>query len=527
MRHARRTTGFVVVLGAVLLLAMAGFGAAAASSGDSPGDVEVSLEQANQTVDVGEEATYDLVVEGATDGIGAYMTTIELGDTSAATVTGFEHAHDPMFDNTEIHDDKVVVSTAMGDNIIEGNETTTLGTVTLAGTAGGETGLNFAGGADEVGVVDAEDNSYNVTGAADATLQVEEVSVDVGLTPADQAVGVDGQTSYDVVVEGPTEGISAYTMMLELDNASVATVEGFEHTHDPMFEDTSVTADSVNVSAALGDSPIEGSEEVVLGTLTVSGQAEGTTDLAFVEESLEIALADDSVSAYSTGTVTDGSLQVTADGEPTTVELVPLGPVVPGEVELGVVVTGADSGISAYDMALSTDSAAATFTDWELSAGTGSEPLDDSQISDNGTSLSLVAALLDAGHEPAEETQIATVTVAVDEPGTHALEFDEATIQDLDGGEYTLLTKDSALSATSLPPVGNAEDPPEDTNGDGLHEDVDGDGSVTIFDVQALFKNLDSPAIQENAPAFSFDGGNQEAVTIFDVQGLFDKVGSL
>lgn len=524
MRHTRRTAGFVAVLGAVLLLSVAGIGAAAASSGDDPGAVDVSLEPANQTVDAGGEAAYDIVVKGATEDIGAYMMTVELGDSSVATVTDFEQAHNPTFDNTEVSDDKVAVSTAMGDNVIAGNKTITLGTVTVTGEDGGETELTFAGGTEEVDIVDADDNRYSVTTAAGGALQVDQPTVDVGLAPAEQAVGVEEQTGYELVVEGPTEGISAYTMSVTLDNTSVATVDGFEHAHDPTFDDTVVTADGVNVSAALGNDTIEGSEAVVLGTLTVSGQTAGTTGLSFAEGGIEVALDDNSVTPYATNAVTDGSLQVSADGEPTTVELVPQGPVAPGEVDLGVVVTGADSGIDAFELGITSDSTAATFAGYELSAQGSSGPLDNSQVSEDGTSLSLSAALLDAVHEPAEETQIATLTVAVEEPGSYTLGFGETVIQNLDGNAYTTTAEDLSLSAASLPPVGGG-DPPADVTGDGLYEDVDGDGSVSIFDVQALFSHIDSPAIQENAPAFSFNNGDQKTVTIFDVQGLFDKVG--
>ena len=524
MRYSRRTAGLVAVMGAALLLSMAGFGVAAASPGDSADTIDVSLEPANQTVGIGGEVTYDIVVEGATEGVGGYTMAIGINDSSTATFTNFEHNYDPLFDDTEVDNDTVNVSAAMGPNIIEGNDTITLGTVTVAGDSGGETALSFAGGADGVEINDQNSSEYDVAAATGGTLQVDQPEVDVGLAPAEQAVGVEGQTEYELVAEGPTEGISAYTLALELGNSSVANIEGFEHTYNPEFDNTEVDNDTVNVSAAMGENNIAGSDEIVLGTLNVSGQAEGVTDLAFAEETIDIRFSEnETVTSYATGAVTDGSLQVTADGEPTTVELVPLGPVTTGEVDLGVVVTGADNGIEGYDIDMSSDSAAVTFTDWELSAG----GLDNSEITDNGTSFSLTAALLDAGHEPANETQIATVTVAVDEPGTYSLGFGDATIQALDSSEYTMTTEDLSLDADSLPPVGGG-DPPTDVNGDGLYEDVDGDGLFDIFDVQALFNHLDSSAVQGNPKAFNFNGDeNPQEVTIFDVQGLFDTLGNV
>jgi len=70
-----------------------------------------------------------------------------------------------------------------------------------------------------------------------------------------------------------------------------------------------------------------------------------------------------------------------------------------------------------------------------------------------------------------------------------------------------------------LPPVGEA--PPQDLNGDGLYRDVDGDGEFTVSDIQTLFENLDTDAVQERSEQFNFTGSNSGQVTVGDVQALF------
>lgn len=65
---------------------------------------------------------------------------------------------------------------------------------------------------------------------------------------------------------------------------------------------------------------------------------------------------------------------------------------------------------------------------------------------------------------------------------------------------------------------------PTDLDGDGLYEDLTGSGDLGILDVQVLFRNLDSPAVQEYAWAFDFSDTGGEEVTIFDVQALFSRV---
>lgn len=67
---------------------------------------------------------------------------------------------------------------------------------------------------------------------------------------------------------------------------------------------------------------------------------------------------------------------------------------------------------------------------------------------------------------------------------------------------------------------------PQDLTGDGLYEDVRGDGDLTVYDVQALFTNLDSDVVQDNPAAFGFH--DQTApVSVFDAQALFASIGDV
>jgi hypothetical protein len=71
--------------------------------------------------------------------------------------------------------------------------------------------------------------------------------------------------------------------------------------------------------------------------------------------------------------------------------------------------------------------------------------------------------------------------------------------------------------------VGNRQ--PTDPDNDGRYEDITGYGEFTIFDVQALFDNLDSDVVQDNPRAFNFSGeDNPDEVNILDVQALFQRL---
>jgi len=71
-----------------------------------------------------------------------------------------------------------------------------------------------------------------------------------------------------------------------------------------------------------------------------------------------------------------------------------------------------------------------------------------------------------------------------------------------------------------VPLVGNS--PPTDPDGDGLYEDLDGDGEVTLNDVQVFSQNLHSNAIQEFPEFYDFTGDGE--VTIGDVHTLFEQI---
>jgi hypothetical protein len=86
---------------------------------------------------------------------------------------------------------------------------------------------------------------------------------------------------------------------------------------------------------------------------------------------------------------------------------------------------------------------------------------------------------------------------------------------------------DEELGYVPLPPepLPSLENPPQDLNNNGRYEDVDGSGEFDIFDVQALFSDLDSDAVQDYPMAFNFtEDENPEEVTIFDVQALFNRL---
>jgi len=116
-------------------------------------------------------------------------------------------------------------------------------------------------------------------------------------------------------------------------------------------------------------------------------------------------------------------------------------------------------------------------------------------------------------HESAGPGNSPWFAVEIDHFSTRTLSFVSESDNDGDDGN------DGDNGDDGPPAVG--EGPPQDLDGDGLFEDVTGDGEFTVGDVQALFEHLDEPAVQDRADQFDFSGDNADAVTVADIQALF------
>jgi hypothetical protein len=106
----------------------------------------------------------------------------------------------------------------------------------------------------------------------------------------------------------------------------------------------------------------------------------------------------------------------------------------------------------------------------------------------------------------------------------HILPADELSNDTASSGVISTATAEAIETAQpGFVSVTVLQDPARDTTGDGLLNDVRGDDTFNILDVQTLFNNLNNPVVQNNAAAFKFSGLGGE-VSVIDVQGLFNDL---
>lgn len=133
-----------------------------------------------------------------------------------------------------------------------------------------------------------------------------------------------------------------------------------------------------------------------------------------------------------------------------------------------------------------------------------------------------------AGGPLTEQITLASAPVAV-EPGTTATIPLEIGTDGIIAATYTLFAASEFNSGTSTaqgqltvvepeaPIIGGTR--VTDPDNDGLYEDLDGDGELTIADVQAFFAALQNDEVQGNPSAFDFNEDGK--VSIADLQALF------
>ncbi len=82
-------------------------------------------------------------------------------------------------------------------------------------------------------------------------------------------------------------------------------------------------------------------------------------------------------------------------------------------------------------------------------------------------------------------------------------------------------TSSAVLTVPSGPPTVN-DTQPQDSDGDGKYEDVDGDNDFTFGDIITFFQNFDKSEMQDYNQYYDFDGDGN--VTFGDIVALFENL---
>ena len=448
---------------------------AAASPAAAAGSTSVSIAPADASVDVGENTTFEVVVDSAQGGVGAAEIGVAV-DGSVAEITDVEVVGAGATETTIADDGSSVdIEYAFRDTADTGS--VAVAEVTVRGVGDGSTGvtLESAAGNDAVLVFDEGGTGYDVTGTNGATLSV------AGDDPEPSPEPADFQVSNLDAPDGATQGDAIDVAADVTNNGGEEATQTVAFGLDTDGDGTLESLDSRNVTLAADE------------TRTVEFEGVDTGGLAPGEYTHGVSTENDSETATITiEAPAPASFQVS-------------GLAAPDNVTQGDAIT-----VSA-DVTNDGERGAAQTVEFRVDA-------DDDGFGDDGDVVLSQDVQLDPGQSTTVEfTDIGTGSLA---PG----DYTHGIFSENDSETATLSVTEADEGQEGPPIVGNFENPPADPDDDGLYEDVNGDGEVTIVDVQALFANFDGETIQNNSELFDFNGDG--SVDVVDVQKLYNEVPS-
>jgi hypothetical protein len=193
---------------------------------------------------------------------------------------------------------------------------------------------------------------------------------------------------------------------------------------------------------------------------------------------------------------------------------------VDGTETFEVQVARATDGVNAVDLTVETsDPTVARVSEVTT---VGSPMVDVSGAADDGSSGTLRAAGF--GSFDAETVTLGRVTVTGEASGTARLDLSVDNVVTDNSEPYPVGSVTGANLAVRETQVGPVviDDPATDPDGDGVYEDVNGDGEFNIVDVSQFLREFDGETVQSNAAAFDFSGDG--TVNIVDVSSLLRQL---
>jgi len=506
----------------------------------------------NVTLGGGNTTEKTLSVPTSEGDAGSYTATVSSGnDTVNATVTVLappEFAVDIVSTATPVEGENLTVTAAI-ENL---GDVATTQTITLdAGTLGEDATNVTLGGGNTTEKTLSVPTSEGDAGSYTATVSSGNDTASVNVT-------VDAPAFFEMAITDIDEEVTAgdpVTLTYEVENVGdvtatqdiTFTVEGTTEGTDPdlTLDAGENSSSTFTYSTAETDDSglnltVESNDDSASATVTVSEPALLTVTLGAVDEA--VAVGDPVTVNYTvenTGDVaTTQNVTFAVDG---TVEDVMTDlPVGGGETVDGAFsyeTVADDTPVVTVGVATADDAASANVTvlapalfaveavetNGPLIAG--AELVVTLSVANTGGITANRTVQVDAGPVGSAERVVA---LGGNESTTEIFTFDSTTEQT---GVYNMtadVADDQVLRVVELSPtpLPGRDNPPGDLNTDGLYEDIDGDDSFDIFDIQALFNNLETVAIQQHTVAYNFnDEEDPEAVSIFDVQGLFNRLG--
>ncbi|WP_148705478.1 PKD domain-containing protein [Methanosarcina siciliae] len=188
--------------------------------------------------------------------------------------------------------------------------------------------------------------------------------------------------------------------------------------------------------------------------------------------------------------------------------------------EISIVASNFPTGLSGYNLTVAIDDPAVAeivnieYPTWALITENSTLP---------GTSIYLKTVDgEDSVKEGATDVVLATLTVSGNEKGSANLSIGVKRLEDDSGDSIEPALLAGTIEVTLLSPLPDQEYAPKDLDGDGLYEDLTGNGEFSFVDIVAYFHNMDW--IEENMPVEYFDFNGNGRIDFDDVVDMFAMI---
>ncbi|AKB29128.1 cell surface protein [Methanosarcina siciliae T4/M] len=188
--------------------------------------------------------------------------------------------------------------------------------------------------------------------------------------------------------------------------------------------------------------------------------------------------------------------------------------------EISIVASNFPAGFSGYNLTVAFDDPTVAeivdieYPSWALITENSTLP---------GTSIYMKTVdLEDAVKADAADVVLATLTVSGKEKGSANLSIGVKRLEEDFGNSIEPALLAGTIKVTLLSPLPDQEYAPKDLDGDGLYEDLTGNGEFSFVDIVAYFHNMDW--IEENMPVEYFDFNGNGRIDFDDVVDMFAMI---
>ncbi|AKB32995.1 cell surface protein [Methanosarcina siciliae HI350] len=188
--------------------------------------------------------------------------------------------------------------------------------------------------------------------------------------------------------------------------------------------------------------------------------------------------------------------------------------------EINLVASNFPAGLSGYNLTVALDDPDVAeivdidYPSWALITENSTLP---------GTSIYMKTVdLEDAVKADAADVVLATLTISGREKGSANLSIGVKRLEEDSGDSIEPGFLTGTIEVTILSPLPDQEYAPKDLNGDGLYEDLTGNGEFSFVDIVAYFHNMDW--IEENMPVEYFDFNGNGRIDFDDVVRMFAMI---